>query len=118
MLAGNGTAPGLRGLDATTGVQVQAKGADSVALALAKGLALVVAAGFTPTAVALHPNDWTDAIGPLITAGGTLSGLARRAGRQVGVGAGGDRLRRRVGPAGGLAYAPQTCSSAKAIPTT
>ena len=75
LLAGNGTAPNLRGLDNTTGVQVQAKGADSVALALAKGLALVVAAGYTPTAVALHPNDWTDAIGPLITAGGTLCGV-------------------------------------------
>ena len=56
-------------------MQTQAKGADSVPLALAKGLALVVAAGYTPTAVALHPNDWTDAIGPLITAGGTLSGV-------------------------------------------
>lgn len=75
MLAGNGTSPNLRGLDATTGVQVQAKGADSVPLALAKGLALVIAAGYTPTAVVLHPDDWVDAIGPLITAGGTLGAV-------------------------------------------
>lgn len=75
LLAGNGTPPNLRGLDNTSGVQAQAKGADSVPLALAKAVALVIAAGYTPTAVLLHPDDWVDAIGPLITAGGTLSGL-------------------------------------------
>lgn len=75
LLAGNGTTPNLKGLDSTTGVQTQAKGADSVPLALAKGIALCIVAGFTPTAVVLHPDDWTDAIGPLITAGGTLSGI-------------------------------------------
>ena len=75
LLAGNGTTPNLRGLDATTGVLTQAKGADSVPLALAKGMALVVAAGYTPTAVALHPDDWVDAIGPLLTAGGTRGGV-------------------------------------------
>ena len=72
LLAGNGTSPNLRGLDSTTGVLTQAKGADSVVLALAKGIAQVIAAGYTPTAVALHPDDWVDAIGPLITAGGSL----------------------------------------------
>jgi hypothetical protein len=60
LLAGNGTSPNLRGLDSTTGVQTQAKGADSVPLALIKGLALVVNAGYTPTAAVLHPDDWTE----------------------------------------------------------
>ena len=67
--------PNLKGLDTTTGVQAQAKGADSVALALAKGIALAIVAGYQPTACVLHPDDWTDAIGPLITAGGTLGDI-------------------------------------------
>jgi HK97 family phage major capsid protein len=71
-LAGNGTSPNLRGLDSTTGVLTQPKGADSVPLALVKGIAQVIAAGYAPTAVLLHPDDWTDAVGPLITAGGNL----------------------------------------------
>ena len=74
---GNGTSPNLSGLDSTAGVQVQAKGADSVPLALAKGLALVIAAGYAPTAVLLHLDDWVDAIGPLIAAGGTLGGVLK-----------------------------------------
>ena len=45
LLAGSGTSPNLRGLDNTTGVLTQAKAADSVPLALAKGVAQVVAAG-------------------------------------------------------------------------
>ena len=40
-----------------------------------RGLALVVAAGFTPTAVLLHPNDWVESVSPFITAGGSLSEL-------------------------------------------
>jgi HK97 family phage major capsid protein len=72
LLAGSGTSPNLRGLDNTARVLSQAKGADSVELALAKGIAQVIAGSYTSTAVALHPDDWIDAIGPLITAGGSL----------------------------------------------
>ena len=35
----------------------------------------MIAAGYTPSAVLLHPDDWVDAIGPLLTAGGTLGGV-------------------------------------------
>ncbi|MET0512461.1 MAG: hypothetical protein ABW135_12365 [Thermoleophilaceae bacterium] len=35
----------------------------------------VVAAGYTPSAVLLAPDDCVDAIGPLLTAGGTLGGV-------------------------------------------
>ena len=71
LLAGSGTSPNLRGLDNTTGVLSQAKGADSVPLALAKGIAQVVAAGYTPTAVALHPDDWVDGVTVILANGGS-----------------------------------------------
>jgi HK97 family phage major capsid protein len=73
-LAGNGAPPNLKGLDSTTGVLTQAKGADSVPLALAKGIAQVIAAGYAPTAVALHPDDWVDGVSVLLTAGGSSLG--------------------------------------------
>ena len=73
-LAGNGTTPNLRGLDTTTGVQAQAKGADSVPLALAKGLALVMNAGFAPTACVLNPDDWVDGMSVILTNGGSSLG--------------------------------------------
>ena len=53
-------------------MQVQAKGADSVPIALAKGIALCIVAGYQPTAVVLHPDDWTDALAITIPAGGAL----------------------------------------------
>jgi Phage capsid family len=74
VLAGNGTSPNLRGLDNTTGVLTQAKGADSVPLALAKGIAQVIAAGYTPTAVALHPDDWVDGVTVILANGGSSLG--------------------------------------------
>ena len=74
LLAGNGTSPNLRGLDNTTGVLTQAKGADSVPLALAKGIAQVIAAGYTPTAVALHPDDWVDGVTVIVANGGSSLG--------------------------------------------
>jgi hypothetical protein len=74
LLAGNGTSPNLRGLDDTTGVQTQAKGADAVSLALAKGIALVVNAGYAPTAVALHPDDWVDGVTVILANGGSSLG--------------------------------------------
>jgi HK97 family phage major capsid protein len=72
-LAGNGTAPNLRGIDGTVGVLTQALGADSVPLALAKAAAQVIAAGWRPNGVVIHPNDWVPAIGTMITSGGSLS---------------------------------------------
>jgi hypothetical protein len=69
ILAGDGASPNLLGLDNVSGVLSQAKSSDSVPLALAKGIAKVINAGWTPTAVVLNPDDWTDAIGPLLTAG-------------------------------------------------
>ena len=74
LLAGSGTSPNLRGLDNTTGVLTQAKGADSVPLALAKGIAQVVAAGYTPTGVALHPDDWVDGVTVILANGGSSLG--------------------------------------------
>ncbi len=71
LLAGNGTPPNLRGLDSTTGVLTQAKGADSVPLALAKGIAQVVAAGYAPTACLLHPDDWVDSVTVILANGGS-----------------------------------------------
>lgn len=74
LLAGNGTSPNLRGLDNTTGVLTQAKGADSVPLALAKGIAQVIAAGYTPTAAVLHPDDWVDGVTVILANGGSSLG--------------------------------------------
>jgi hypothetical protein len=75
LIAGTGTTPQLRGLDAVSGIGTQAKGGDSTPLALAKGIALVISAGFAPSALVLHPDDWTDALAVTIPAGGTLSAL-------------------------------------------
>jgi hypothetical protein len=72
LVNGNGTAPNLRGILNTTGVQSQAKGADSHPLAFIKAVALVLVAGYRPTAIALHPNDWVESVTPFITAGGSL----------------------------------------------
>jgi Phage capsid family len=74
VLAGNATAPNLRGLDSTTGVLTQAKGADSVPLALAKGIAQVIAAGYAPTAAVLHPDDWVDGVTVILANGGPSLG--------------------------------------------
>ena len=72
LVNGNGTAPNLRGIINTTGVQTQAKGADSHPLALIKAIALVLNAGYRPNAVAINPDDWVESVTPFITAGGSL----------------------------------------------
>jgi HK97 family phage major capsid protein len=64
LLSGDGNAPNLRGLLNRTGIQTQAKGADPTPDAIYKAMQLIrgaAGAGFAePSAVVMHPNDWTD----------------------------------------------------------
>lgn len=58
ILNGNGTAPNINGFYNRV-TQSQAKGADTNADAIFKGMNLVRTVGFTePTAIMMHPNDW------------------------------------------------------------
>jgi HK97 family phage major capsid protein len=61
---GDGNAPNLRGIINRSGIQTQAKGADPTPDAIYRAMQKVrgaSGAGFAePTAVVLHPNDWTD----------------------------------------------------------
>jgi HK97 family phage major capsid protein len=59
LLSGNGTAPNLRGLLQTTGVQTRTKGTDSVLDSLLKAATQLRTVAFTePTAVVMHPSDF------------------------------------------------------------
>ncbi len=64
LLSGDGSAPNLRGILNRSGIQTQAKGADPTPDTIYKAMQKVRGAagsGFAePTAVILHPNDWTD----------------------------------------------------------
>lgn len=64
ILTGNGVAPNLLGILNRTGIQTQAKGTDPTPDAIYKAMQKIRGAsgsGFAePTAVVLHPNDWTD----------------------------------------------------------
>jgi hypothetical protein len=61
LLTGNGTTPNIRGLNNASGIQTQAKGADPTPDAIFKAMQKVRNTGFAePTAVVMHPNDWTD----------------------------------------------------------
>ena len=61
LLVGNGTAPNLRGLLNTVGIQTQAKGTDPVPDAIYRAMTKVrVTGGAEPNLVVLHPNDWMD----------------------------------------------------------
>ena len=59
VLVGNGTAPNLRGILNTTGIQTQARGTDAVPDAIYKALVKVRTVGRAlPTHVLMHPTDW------------------------------------------------------------
>lgn len=61
LLSGNGTRPNLLGFLTKTGVQTQARGADSNADAIFKAFTLVrwTSTAFAePSAVVIHPNNW------------------------------------------------------------
>jgi HK97 family phage major capsid protein len=64
VLTGDGVAPNLLGIMNRSGIQTQAKGADPTPDAIYKAMQLVRGsngAGFAePTAVVIHPDDWTD----------------------------------------------------------
>ena len=55
---GNGTAPNLRGILNTVGILTQAKGADSIPVAIFKGMTNVRLQNFEPDATVMHPTDW------------------------------------------------------------
>lgn len=58
-LIGNGTAPNLRGLKNTVGIQTQAKGADPVPDAFFKAMTKIRLVGRAiPTHHVMHPTDW------------------------------------------------------------
>lgn len=64
LLTGDGNAPNLRGILNRTGIQTQAKGADPTPDAVYKAMQKIRGAGGSgfaePSAVVMHPNDWTD----------------------------------------------------------
>jgi HK97 family phage major capsid protein len=61
LLAGNGTPPNLTGILATGGIQTQAKGADPTPDAVYKAMQKIrTVAYLEPSAVVMHPDDWTD----------------------------------------------------------
>ncbi|TCO47306.1 phage major capsid protein [Actinocrispum wychmicini] len=61
ILIGNGTAPNLRGILNTPGIQTQAKGGDPVPDAIYKGMVKCRVTGRAlPNAAIIHPNDWQD----------------------------------------------------------
>lgn len=64
LLTGDGNAPNLRGIVNRSGIQTQAKGSDPTPDAIYKAMQKIRGAGGSgfaePSAVVLHPNDWTD----------------------------------------------------------
>lgn len=60
-IAGNGSAPNLRGLLNIVGSQTQAKGGDSVPDAIYKAMTAILTGTFlAASGIVMHPNDWQD----------------------------------------------------------
>lgn len=58
-LVGNGTAPNIRGIKNTSGIQTQAKGADPIPSAFFKAMTKVRVTGRAlPTHLLIHPTNW------------------------------------------------------------
>lgn len=59
IIAGNGTAPNLRGIVNVAGIQTQARGTDPVPDAIYKAMVKVRVTGRSnPSAIIVHPTDW------------------------------------------------------------
>jgi len=58
VVAGDGTGENLTGIQNTSGILTQAKGADTVADAIHKAITQVRLGFIEPNGIALHPNDW------------------------------------------------------------
>lgn len=59
ILNGNGTPPALEGIYDNSGIQSQAKGADTIPDAIYKAATKIEVNSFlSPTGVVIHPNDW------------------------------------------------------------
>lgn len=69
ILNGSGTAPNLRGILNTSGIQTEAKGTDATPDAILKAITKIRVANAEPDAIVMHPNDWQD-IATLRTADG------------------------------------------------
>jgi HK97 family phage major capsid protein len=57
-LTGNGTAPNMRGILQTAGIQTQAVGTDGMLIAIRKAITKVQVAQYSPSGVVMHPIDW------------------------------------------------------------
>jgi HK97 family phage major capsid protein len=57
-LTGNGTAPNMRGILTTAGIQSQAVGTDGMLIAIRKAITKVQVAQYSPSGVVMHPIDW------------------------------------------------------------
>lgn len=58
VLTGNGTAPNMRGILNTTGIQLQAVSTDGMLIAIRKAITKTQIAGYPPSGVVMHPTDW------------------------------------------------------------
>lgn len=75
LLTGNGTAPNLKGILNTSGIQTQAKGADPVFTAAYKAMVLILSVGFfVPDGFVFNPLDWQDVVTAQDTTGRYIYG--------------------------------------------
>lgn len=58
LLSGNGTAPNIRGILNTVGIQTQAVGTDGMLVAIRKAITKGQISGYPPTGAVMHPTDW------------------------------------------------------------